>query len=99
MASKQDVLNNHLKAFDQRDLNGICPILRKSIILQSKGQLGPRLWRGFEASMRDLNGYPGIQAWRRLRSHWFSEEFAKHINRLQETAKPARMYRESNPDQ
>src|SRR5262245_53236927 len=58
--------------------------------LQSKGHLGPRLWRGFEASMRDLNGYPGIQAWWRLRSHWFGEEFANHINQLQRTAKPSR---------
>jgi hypothetical protein len=39
------------------------------------------------------------QAWWRLRSHWFSEEFAKHIDELQQTAKPPRMYREPNADQ
>ena len=66
---------------------------------RSEGQLGPRLWRGFEAGMRDLNAYPGVQAWWRLPSHWFSEEFAKHINQLQQTAKAPRMYGEANADQ
>ena len=66
---------------------------------QSEGQLGPRLWRGFEASMRDLDGYPGIQAWWRLRSYWFSEQFAKHVDQLQQTATPPRMYREPMEDE
>jgi hypothetical protein len=47
----------------------------------------------------DHPGYPGVQAWWRLRSHHFNEEFAKHINQLQQTAKPPRLYREPNPDQ
>jgi hypothetical protein len=29
----------------------------------------------------------------------YSEEFAKFINQLQQTAKPPRWYREPNPDQ
>jgi hypothetical protein len=66
---------------------------------QSEGQLGPRLWRGWEAAMRDLNGYPGVQAWWRSRSHWFSEEYAKHINQLQQTAKAPRLYREPMKDE
>jgi len=64
-----------------------------------EGQLGPRLWRGFEAGMRDLNAYPGVQAWWRSRSHWFSEDFAKHINQLQQTAKAPQMYREPMKDE
>ena len=64
-----------------------------------EGQLGPRLWRGFEAGMRELNAYPGVQAWWRLRSHWFSEDYANHINQLQQTAKAPRLYREANADQ
>ena len=64
-----------------------------------EGQLGPRLWRGFDAAVRDLIAYPGIQAWWRSRSHWFSEEFANHINQLQQTAKAPRLFREANPDQ
>ena len=66
---------------------------------QSEGQLGERLWRGFEAGMRDINVYPGVQAWWRSRSHSFSEEFANHISQLQQTAKAPRLYREANPDQ
>ena len=49
--------------------------------------------------MRDFSGYPGVQAWWRLRSHWFSEEFVKHINQLQQTAKPPRLYREPMKDE
>jgi hypothetical protein len=71
----------------------------KLYYLQLGGRLDPHLWHGLEAALRDLNAYPGVKAWWRSRSHWFSEEFAKHINQLQQTAKPPRLYREPNPDQ
>jgi hypothetical protein len=64
-----------------------------------EGHLDPRVWREFEASMRDFNAYPGVQAWWRSRSHWFTEEFGKVINQQQQTAKPPTLYREANPDQ
>jgi hypothetical protein len=48
--------------------------------LQLQGHLEPYVWHGLEAGMREFSGYPGVQAWWRFRSHWFSEEFAKHIN-------------------
>ena len=66
--------------------------------LQSGRHLDPRLWHGWEAGMRDTNAYPGVQAWWRSRTHWFSEEFVNHINQLQQTAKPPRLYREPNAD-
>ena len=53
---------------------------------QLEGHLNPRVWRGTEAPMRELIGYPGIQAWWRLRSHWFDEEFAKFINQQQQNS-------------
>jgi hypothetical protein len=49
--------------------------------------------------MRELNALPGVQAWWRLRSHWFDEEFAKFINQLQQTAKPPTIFGEANRDQ
>jgi hypothetical protein len=66
--------------------------------LQLEGHLDPRVWRGWEALVRDFSGYPGIQAWWRSRSHWFSEDFAKFVNQVQQTAKPPRLFREPNPD-
>ena len=57
------------------------------------------VWRGFEAAIRDINGYPGVEAWWRSRSHWFTEEFAKVINQQQQTAKAPRLYREETADQ
>ena len=66
---------------------------------QLEGHLDPRVWRVAEAPMRDINAYPGVQAWWRLRSHWFHEDFAKHIDQLQQTAKPPRMFREPIADQ
>jgi hypothetical protein len=64
-----------------------------------EGHLDPRVWRGLEVVIRDLNALPGVQAWWRSRSHWFSEEFAKFINQQQETAKPPSMYREPMKDE
>ena len=51
------------------------------------GHLDPRVWRGFEVVIRDLNALPGVQAWWRSQgSRWFDEEFAKFINQQQQTA-------------
>jgi hypothetical protein len=63
--------------------------------LKLEGHLEPYVWHGIEAGMHEFSGYPGVQAWWRFRSHWFTEKFAKHVNQLQETAKPPRMYREA----
>jgi hypothetical protein len=57
--------------------------------------LDPRIWRGFEAPMRDIIAYPGAQAWWRSRSHWFIREFADFINELARAAKPPSLYREA----
>jgi len=65
-----------------------------------EGHLDPRLWRQIEMPMRDINAYPGVQAWWRSRSHWYSEEgFANCINQLQQTAGPPRLYREPMEDE
>src|SRR5947199_8221254 len=64
-----------------------------------EGDVDPRLWREWEAAMRDINGYPGVEDYWRSRSHWYSEEFAKYINQLQQTAKPPRLYREPIGDE
>ena len=59
-----------------------------------EGHLDPRVWRGFEAPMRDIIAYPGAQAWWRTRSHWFSQEFQEFIDRLARAATPPSLYRE-----
>jgi len=66
---------------------------------QSDRHLDPRMRRGLETAMRDLNAYPGVQAWWRFRSQSFGEEFANYVNQLQQTAKPPRMYREPMEDE
>jgi hypothetical protein len=52
-----------------------------------------------EVPMRDINGYPRVQAWWRSRSHWFLEDFAKHVNRIQQSAKAPRLFREPMEDE
>jgi len=64
-----------------------------------EGQLDPRQWGTLEAAQRDINGYPRVQAWWRTRSHWYNKEFAKHIDHLQQTAPPPRLYREPMKDE
>ncbi len=52
-----------------------------------EGHLDPRVWRGLEVAMRDISTAPGVQAWWRSYSRWFSgEEFTKFINQQQQTA-------------
>lgn len=63
--------------------------------LKLEGHLDPRVWRGFEAPMRDIIAYPGAQAWWRSRSHWFSREFAEFIDELARAAKQPSLYREN----
>jgi hypothetical protein len=53
---------------------------------QLEGHLDSRVWRGIEVVVREMNAFPGVQAWWRLHSHWFDEEFAKFINQQQQTA-------------
>ena len=50
---------------------------------QSEGHVAARIWRQAEAPLRDFSAYPGVQAWWRSRSHWFSEDFANLVNQLQ----------------
>jgi len=59
-----------------------------------EGHLDPRVWRGFEAPMRDIIAYPGAQAWWRTRSHWFSREFQEFIDGLARAAAAPSLYRE-----
>ena len=60
----------------------------------------PRIRREIEVVVGELNALPGVQAWWRLRSHWFGgEEFAKFIDQQQQTAKAPRMDREPMKDQ
>jgi hypothetical protein len=66
---------------------------------QLEGHLDPRLWRESKLSLCDIIAYPGIQAWWRLRSHWFSDEFVNFIDQVRQTAGFPRMYREPMGDE
>jgi hypothetical protein len=59
-----------------------------------EGQLDNRMWEAFEAIMRDINSYSGIQAWWRTRSHWFSQQFGQFIAERQAAAGPPSLYGE-----
>jgi hypothetical protein len=69
-------------------------LLEEAYYLQAAGHLEKGVWQAWEAMARDFNAYPGVQAWWRLRSYWFSEEFANHVNQRQQTAKAPRLFRE-----
>ncbi len=73
--------------------------LEELYYLQAEGHPEKSVWRGWEAATRDFNAYPGAQAWWHLRSHWFSEEFVKFIDQVQQTGKPPRMFREPMKDE
>jgi hypothetical protein len=79
-------------------MNQLFYIYEEMYYQQLERHLDPRVWRETEAAMRDVNAYPGVQAWWRSRSHWFSEEFAKRVNQEQQTAKTPRLFREPMKD-
>jgi len=66
---------------------------------QSDRHLDPRMRRGLETAMRDINAYPGVQTWWRFRSQSFGDEFANYVNHLLQTAKPPRLFREPMKDE
>jgi len=80
-------------------IQGLFRLWEEAYYRHLEGHLDARVWYGWEAAMNDLNGYPGVQGWWRLRSHWFHEDFAKHINQLQQTANPPRLFREPMEDE
>ena len=54
---------------------------------QLEGQLDERVWRDVNVTMREVIASPGVQTWWRGRSHGFNEDFAKHIDQLQQDTK------------
>jgi hypothetical protein len=80
-------------------MHGAFRILEEIYHLQMKGHLEKAVWRGWEAALREFNAFPGVQTFWRLRSHWFSDEFAKFIDQVQQTAKPSRSFREAMKDE
>jgi hypothetical protein len=80
-------------------MNQLFHIIQETYYQQADGHLDPRVWRETEVSVRELIAFPGIQAWWRLRSHWFSGEFAKYVDQMQQTVGPPRMYREPMKDE
>lgn len=63
------------------------------------GHLDPDRWRGLETLLRDVNKGPGVQAWWRSHSQYFSEKFVKFVDQMQQTAKAPVRHSEENLDQ
>jgi hypothetical protein len=54
-------------------MNQLFRTVEEMYYLQAADHLEKGVWHGWEAAHRDFNAYPGVEAWWRLRSHWFSE--------------------------
>ena len=68
-------------------------IFRELYFQHLDGHLDPRLWGPTEAAMRDINAWPGVQAWWRTARHLFNKEFVKFVDQLQQSAKAPRFSR------
>jgi len=75
-------------------MNQLFHIFQEMYFQHLDGNLEQRVWREVEVALPEFIAYPGVQAWWRSRSHWFSEEFAKFGDQVQHAAKPPSMYRE-----
>jgi hypothetical protein len=58
-------------------MHGIFRTVEDAYYQHLERHLDTRVWRGVEASMREINAMPGVQAWWRSHSHWFDEEFCE----------------------
>ena len=47
----------------------------------TEGDLDSQVWRGFDAAIDDFCSMPGLQAWWKTRSHWFSDRFQSLIDK------------------
>jgi len=43
------------------------------------GRIDDTVWKGIDASVKDLCLYPGMRDWWGSRAHWFSGEFNEHM--------------------
>jgi len=60
----------------------------------SWGKLDDTVWRGLDASLKDVCLYPGTRDWWRTRKHWFSQEYASHVERYLVDPSSPRLYGE-----
>jgi len=61
----------------------------------TEGDFDPHVWHGLDAAISDFCSLPGLQAWWKTRSHWFSEQFQALIEgKIAEGRTPA-MYGEA----
>jgi hypothetical protein len=61
----------------------------------SEGHFDLRVWHGIDASIADLFSMPGLQAWWKTRSHWYSEQFRDYIEKKIAQQRAPTMYGES----
>jgi hypothetical protein len=61
----------------------------------SEGHLDLRMWPGIKASAGDIFAFPGVQAWWKTRSHWYSDQFQAFIEDKIASGKAPTMYGEA----
>jgi hypothetical protein len=73
----------------------MCRIWEDQFLQWSEGYLDPRVWHGLDAAIDDFLTLPGMQAWWKTRSHWYSEQFQSLIESKLSERRPQAMYGES----
>jgi len=86
---------------DRRTFDGfalqVFHIFKELYFQHLEGHLDPRLWHEVETPMRDvINRFPGIQAWWREISYWFSEEFVNYVNQLTADSQASKVVSRTN---
>ena len=59
------------------------------------GDLDPQVWHGFDAAISDFCSLPGLQAWWKTRSRWFSEQFQSLIEEKMSEQRTPTIYADS----
>lgn len=72
-----------------------CRVWEDQFFQWTEGHYDLRVWRGIDASISDLCAMPGVQAWWKTRSHWYSRQFQSLIEQKIAEGKAPTMYAES----
>ena len=70
-------------------------VFEENFFQWEEGHLDAHLWRGFESPITDTLAYPGVQAWRLTRTHWYSLPFGEFVQKKIDTSGVPSMYGES----
>jgi hypothetical protein len=72
-----------------------CRVWEDQFFQWAEGHYDQEVWGGIDASIADVCSMPGVQAWWKTRSHWYSDQFRALIEKKIAEGREPTMYGEA----